>query len=132
MCTKEERWKVEDGIRPKEQKILMTGKIKEIRELMVEEQDGRCAICDCVLDKVHCDHGHKKHGWPGFVRGALCPACNQKEGRLSAGRYRRMNPEELYDWLVGAAKYVRDNIDNPKNILHPKERSFTKHPKKQT
>lgn len=49
---------------------------------MLENQDGRCAICREPLDVTqprgfHVDHDHaKKKGDVGYARGVLCKMCN--------------------------------------------------------
>ncbi len=50
---------------------------------MLEEQDGRCAICCCALDssrntKFAVDHDHQT----GAIRGLLCLKCNTGLGLL--------------------------------------------------
>lgn len=45
--------------------------VKQV-DAMLLEQSGRCAICDCELDKYKIDHDHNN----GNVRGLLCHKCN--------------------------------------------------------
>jgi hypothetical protein len=45
---------------------------------MVEEQEGKCAICNKPFDSLCVDHNHLT----GEVRGLLCSKCNQGIGLL--------------------------------------------------
>jgi hypothetical protein len=46
------------------------------RDIMMVNQNGKCAICNKVLDKFHIDHCHKTNK----VRGLLCSSCNMALG----------------------------------------------------
>lgn len=45
---------------------------KQVVDLLMEEQNGRCAICFDLLDTPHLDHSHVTNE----VRGLLCNKCN--------------------------------------------------------
>ena len=64
-----------------------------------DSQDGRCAICRCVLTKgtreVHVDHSHKT----GAIRGILCGSCNRGLGML----------KDSIDNLESALMYLRSH-----------------------
>jgi hypothetical protein len=45
-------------------------------ERMMKEQDGKCAICQAVLDATCIDHCHDT----GMIRGLLCTYCNKGLG----------------------------------------------------
>ena len=62
-------------------------------EALLEMQEGRCAICEDVLDEPNTDHSHKT----GEVRGLLCQRCNCGLGLF------RDDPEIV----EAAAKYLR-------------------------
>lgn len=47
-------------------------------EKMLNQQQGKCAICKDILVKYHIDHSHAS----GLVRGLLCSKCNQGIGLL--------------------------------------------------
>ena len=47
-------------------------------DFMFDAQDGRCAICDKIMDPPYLDHDHDT-GWP---RGLLCRHCNTGIGML--------------------------------------------------
>jgi len=52
---------------------------------LLEDQGGRCAICQEASKVWHIDHNHET----GKVRGVLCPGCNVGIGHL------RESPEAL-------------------------------------
>jgi len=57
---------------------------------MIENQNNKCGICSCVLDKsFHIDHDHET----GKIRGILCRYCNMGLG------------------------FFRDSIDNLKSAI---------------
>lgn len=47
-------------------------------ERMLREQDGKCAICSCLMSLPHVDHCHST----GRVRALLCADCNHGIGNL--------------------------------------------------
>lgn len=56
-----------------ERRFLKTyGITLEQRNKMIEQQDGKCAICSDVLTAPHVDHCHETNA----VRGILCNVCN--------------------------------------------------------
>jgi len=68
-------------------RCVLRGSIKKYKmtidkyDLMLEEQNNRCAICYCQfckLEKPHVDHNHKT----GAVRALLCRHCNTAIGSL--------------------------------------------------
>ncbi len=76
--------------REREYRLLRRyGITMEQRDALIESQDGKCALCDCVLTDLRLpspsghnypciDHDHKT----GKVRGILCVGCNRALGRL--------------------------------------------------
>jgi hypothetical protein len=55
----------------------------KMQQVMLVQQEGRCAICDAELDlgkgkTVHLDHCHETD----LVRGWLCRSCNQGLGKF--------------------------------------------------
>jgi len=72
----------------------------ENRNSMWNQQEGKCAICSCVLEKPHIDHCHKN----GHVRGFLCGSCNTALGMF------KDNP----DTLIKAAIYLKRNAHSRK------------------
>jgi hypothetical protein len=65
------------------------------RQLMIDWQDGRCAVCLTGRAEVE-DHDHAT----ALVRGYLCRSCNTLEGFAAADdnrfdRYRQQNPASM-------------------------------------
>lgn len=63
---------------------------------MVEEQNGKCAICYCVPKKFCVDHCHLS----GQTRGLLCNNCNLAIGLM----------KESIPALLNAIQYLRKDI----------------------
>lgn len=81
------RWYAEHGIKK------AYGLTREQVDLMIEAQDGRCAICASTPDRLHVDHDHVT----GRVRGMLCGRCNRALGLMA----------DEPDRLEAAARYLR-------------------------
>lgn len=60
---------------------------------LLEEQDGRCALCESEMKRAVVDHDHDT----GKVRGLLCDTCNTGLGKFGDNAER----------LEAAAEYVR-------------------------
>lgn len=57
----------------------MYGMSLEDYDILLANQDNKCAICKCVVSSVLCvDHNHNTNA----VRGLLCKACNSAIGLL--------------------------------------------------
>lgn len=70
------------------------GITKDDFDLMVEQQQGLCLICEKPpTSTFHVDHDHES----GQVRGLLCASCNVKLGIL-----------EQYEWCQRAYIYLHD------------------------
>ncbi len=126
MCTKEQRWKPTDGTNPDEERILMSGKIKELRALMLSENDGLCDLCGLEVERDVLDHSHRKDGGTGCVRAAICNSCNRRLARVENNWRARMDPLPLADWMKKAGDYIERHHLDPSNIVHPVERVGTK------
>jgi hypothetical protein len=57
---------------------LKTSQIAAYREQLLQQQQGRCALCDEIIEpgKAVLDHDHKS----GHIRGVLHRGCNAMEG----------------------------------------------------
>ena len=89
------------------------GMEKEDWDIILENQDFKCAICKCEntsLKNFHTDHNHKT----GKVRGLLCYNCNSGIGNL----------KENIETLKSAIEYLKkfedksylDYLDNKRDI----------------
>ncbi|WPH64829.1 recombination endonuclease VII [Vibrio phage vB_VpaP_SJSY21] len=97
---------------------MKPSEIKPLRDLMLEEQGGKCKICGqpAKTQRPTLDHCHDT----GHVRGVLCNACNRMEGRIKSRfvRYGLKNRDvDFGSFLRGLADYVSE--DYSKNPLHP-------------
>ncbi len=90
--------------------------------MLYKEQGNVCAICSKPTQKQQLEHGHRKLLWPGIIRGVCCPTCNRREGKL-ANDWKKMQPQEMVNWMRACADYLEGNINRPKNIVHPAERN---------
>lgn len=74
------------------------GVTKSIFDLMLKDQDHKCAICESeIKESAHIDHCHTD----GHVRGLLCSRCNQAIGLL----------DEDTERMKKAVSYIRRSHD---------------------
>lgn len=110
---------------------LKSSEVKEVREDILKEQGGECAICGELIDEssgASLDHQHMLkretigEDGAGLVRGVLCRSCNVMEGKIwnNMGRYiQPESVEERIQWLESLISYYRkDNY----NLIHPNEK----------
>ena len=99
---------------------LKTAQIKAVREQMLKNQGGKCALTGLPLssEKAVLDHCHKT----GHVRGVIHRGVNSLLGKLenNMARYGVTNTE-LYAMGRGLDAYLRANYFN--NPLHPTHKS---------
>lgn len=95
---------------------LKNAEIKAVREQMLEQQSGRCAVCmlPATPATVVLDHDHRT----GAVRGALHRGCNSLLGKIenNAARY---GVRDIGAFTNGVAGYLRRNLTNWSGLLHP-------------
>ncbi|UOK16725.1 putative DNA endonuclease VII [Vibrio phage phiKT1024] len=110
---------------------LKASEVKEVREDILKEQGGVCALCGEEIDEhsgASLDHQHMLkretvgEDGAGLVRGVLCRQCNVMEGKIwnNMGRYiQPENVQERIEWLESLISYYRkDNYD----LIHPNEK----------
>ena len=97
--------------------ILKTKDIKTIKQMLLEKQGYRCAICgkELTLENSVLDHQHKqrksdKNGvnGDGLVRGVICQEDNLSEGKIwnATGRFQgARTPQDRIDWLRKLIQY---------------------------
>lgn len=88
--------------------------IKPLREQILQEQQGLCAICHDILDPSEAvlDHDHKS----GYIRAVLHRGCNAYIGHLENNQARnRITPQRLEQILANYIYYVNTH----RAILHP-------------
>ena len=98
-------------------KIKTTG-VKHTRVRLLEQQNGRCAICCQPLseEKAVLDHDHAG----GHIRAVLHRDCNIMLGKIENAAVRTgMGRERMIQFLHGAAQYVIDHAENITGLIHP-------------
>ena len=99
-------------------KLLSRKEIPEMKQVMFEEQGGKCPICEQDLEwqKPVLDHDHES----GHVRAVLCNACNRIEGAVKQ-RWLRYGLEKrgasMATFFGNLYNYL--NKDYTSNVLHP-------------
>ena len=99
---------------------LKTKDIKRVREEILEEQNGLCAICGKPPKRACLDHHHKKRiGGTGKIRGVVCSNCNVFLAKSENNSIRYgIKPEELPNILRNIADYLEKE---QYNMIHPSE-----------
>ena len=106
---------------------LKSKEVKELRDKILQEQNGICPLCKMLIKEGEeaLDHQHKTkaenigESGAGLIRGVLCRNCNVAEGRIlhqykRAGVYLKNFP----DFLRNLADYLEE--DN-QHFVHPSE-----------
>jgi len=97
---------------------LTTSQLKEVRNSMTVQQNGRCAICQQPIttkpgqDPV-LDHDHKT----GAVRAVLHRSCNSLLGKVE-NNSARFGVRNLASFLHGTATYLQKHTTNITGMLH--------------
>ena len=111
--------------------ILKTKDIKTIKQMLLEKQGYRCAICgkELTLENSVLDHQHKqrksdKNGvnGDGLVRGVICQEDNLSEGKIwnATGRFQgARTPQDRIDWLKQLIQYYEAGTYP---FIHPTEK----------
>lgn len=111
--------------------ILKTKDIKTIKQMLLEKQGYRCAICgkELTLENSVLDHQHKqrksdKNGvnGDGLVRGVICQEDNLSEGKIwnATGRFQgARTPQDRINWLRNLIKYYEQE---KYPFIHPTEK----------
>lgn len=111
-------------------KELKSKGIKSLKQIILEKQGYRCAICgkELTLENSVLDHQHKnKKADPngvngdGLVRGVLCQEDNLTEGKIwnATKRFQRAKtPQDRIIWLQKLIKYYQQE---PYPYIHPTE-----------
>lgn len=97
---------------------LKASEVASIRERLIVQQGGRCAICSLPITKPVLDHDHAT----GAVRGALHNGCNALLGKLE-NNYRRYGVVNLAAFTNGVIAYLQRHQTNQTGWLHPTYRT---------
>lgn len=115
--------------------ILKTKDIKTIKQMLLEKQGYRCAICgkELTLENSVLDHQHKqrksdKNGvnGDGLVRGVICQEDNLSEGKIwnSMSRFQgARTPQDRINWLRKLIQYYEAGTYP---FIHPTEKPAQK------
>ena len=115
--------------------ILKTKDIKTIKQMLLEKQGYRCAICgkELTLENSVLDHQHKQRksdrngvNGDGLVRGVICQEDNLSEGKIwnSTGRFQgARTPQDRINWLRNLIKYYEQE---KYPYIHPTEKPAQK------
>ena len=110
---------------------LKSKDIKNIKQMILEKQGYRCAICgkEITLENSVLDHQHKnKKADPngingdGLIRGVLCQEDNLSEGKIwnSTGRFQgARTPQDRINWLRKLIQYYEAGTYP---FIHPTEK----------
>lgn len=114
-----------------ELKQLNGSDIPAIRESILKEQNGKCAICGEEITEssgTSLDHQHKRSSdengidGNGLIRGVLCRECNVLEGKIwnNTSRYKQpKNVQERIEFLMKLVSYYEKGTYA---LIHPSEK----------
>lgn len=109
---------------------LKTKDIKTIKQMLLEKQGYRCAICgkEITLENSVLDHQHKqrksdKNGvnGDGLVRGVLCQEDNLSEGKIWNSTSRFQGARTSQDRINWLRKLIEYYSKDPYPYIHPTE-----------
>ena len=99
---------------------LKQGQVFEVRSRILEEQEGKCPICDRDIKDPCLDHSHiKRTKGTGLVRGVLCRACNVLVAKMENNCVRYgVDQSSLPRVLRNMASYLEKD---QYQLIHPSE-----------
>jgi hypothetical protein len=99
---------------------LKTTQVATVREQLLAQQGGKCALCGlpCKADEAVLDHDHAT----GAVRAALHRGCNALLGKVE-NNHKRYGIKSLAHFLAGAFQYLQRHTINRTGFLHPTHKS---------
>lgn len=112
-------------------KQLKAGDVPELREQILEDQNGCCGICGQKITEksgVSLDHQHKRKIDPigldggGLIRGVLCRACNVWEGKIWNGTRRYHQPKCVADRIELLQQLIEYYENGTYSFVHPSEK----------
>jgi len=114
----------------KQLKQLKQKDVEPLRNQLLKEQNGKCALCNVEINSktgVSLDHQHKlkseKNGIDGngLIRGVLCRACNVWEGKIWNSTKRYLGAKTVQEHTTSlknlVAYYEKENLP----FIHPSE-----------
>ena len=97
---------------------LKTTEVGVVRERLLVDQGGRCAICQLPAKRPCLDHDHAT----GAVRGTLCSGCNAVLGKIE-NSYLRYGVQNLSAFCNGVAGYLQKHTTNITGFLYSTHKS---------
>lgn len=113
-------------------KQLKTTEVTDLRNKILTEQGGKCALCNEVITEatgVSLDHQHKTSkeeigaDGAGLVRGVLCRACNVWEGKIWNNTQRYRQPKNVQDRIGMLSRLIQYYEKGTYNIVHHTEKA---------
>jgi len=110
---------------------LKSNEISNVREELLKEQDGCCALCGCKITEesgYSLDHQHmtKKEtigeDGAGLIRGVLCRSCNVWEGKIWNNTQRYRQPKNVNDRIEMLERLIEYYKQPNKMLVHPNEK----------
>lgn len=100
---------------------LKISEISAAKEVLLEQQDYLCSLCELDLSEVVSrdiclDHSHTT----GQIRAVLCRNCNSIEGRIWNFANRAKRDRTIFEWLIGMMEYIEYHENNLSGVYHPK------------
>jgi len=112
-------------------KQLKSTEVQNLRNDILDEQNGCCAICgDLITDEsgISLDHQHKTsketigEDGAGLVRGVLCRACNVWEGKIWNNTQRYRQPESVNERVEMLKSLIAYYEKGTYDIIHHSEK----------
>ena len=113
-------------------KQLKTTEVTDLRNKILNEQNGKCALCNEEITEatgVSLDHQHKTSkeeigvDGAGLVRGVLCRACNVWEGKIWNNTQRYRQPKGVQDRIGMLTSLIEYYQKGTYNIIHHTEKA---------
>ena len=111
---------------------LKSTEVTALREKILSEQHGKCALCDAVITEntgVSLDHQHKTSkettgvDGAGLVRGVLCRACNVWEGKIWNNTQRYRQPKNVQDRIGMLSRLIAYYEKGTYDVIHHTEKA---------
>jgi hypothetical protein len=115
---------------PSRLRQLKAKDVPDLRTQILNEQNGRCAICGIQITNdtgISLDHQHKTsrevigEDGAGLIRGVLCRSCNVWEGKIWNNTNRYIQPNNTQDRINMLNKLIQYYAKDNYPLVHPSE-----------
>ena len=112
-------------------KQLKSNEVADLRNEILKEQHGKCALCDSIITEdtgYSLDHQHKTsketigEDGAGLVRGVLCRACNVWEGKIWNNTQRYRQPKNVNDRIGMLTALIAYYEKGTYDVIHHTEK----------